>query len=250
MSLTIQNFIPKFITESQPKIGLIALSTDHTIEKDFKNVCLNLPVNIFVNRIPFKNPMNKKNYLKMTSCIEEVTNNILPGEKIDTIAYGCTSGTIAIGEDKITEKIHLAKPKCYVTTPITATIKAINKLNIKKIAVFTPYPEIVNKTILNYFLQAGIEITNFGSYNLDSDLEVGKISSKLLIQTIKKMNIKNAEAIFVSCTALPILEVVDEIEKILPIPILSSNQVLIWDCLRSVYINDKIIGYGKLLNKF
>ena len=41
--------------------------------------------------------------------IESITEKILPGQKISTVAYGCTSGTIAIGEDKVKEKIQLGQ---------------------------------------------------------------------------------------------------------------------------------------------
>ena len=89
-----------------PRVGLIALSTDFTIEQDFRNVFYDQPVSLYVNRIPFNNPMNQKNYLKMKDMLPDIAQNILPGESIDTIAYGCTSGTIAIGE-KIVEKKNL-----------------------------------------------------------------------------------------------------------------------------------------------
>ena len=88
-----------------PRIGIVTLSTDFTIEQDYRKICHTLPVDIFVNRIPFINPLNHENYLKMADHISEVSGEILPGEKIDVIAYGCTSGTIAIGEDRIKNEI-------------------------------------------------------------------------------------------------------------------------------------------------
>ena len=83
---------------TNPRVGVITLSTDFTIEQDFRKICHSLPIDIFFNRIPFINPLNHENYLKMAEHIPEVSQQILPGEKIDVIAYGCTSGTIAIGE--------------------------------------------------------------------------------------------------------------------------------------------------------
>ena len=151
MSINIKHFISKFKKKFNPKVGLIALSTDQTIEGDFNNICKNLPLDIFINRIHNQNPLTKENLLKMQNDLESTANKILPYEKINTIAYGCTSGTIAIGEDKVKEKILLAKPDCYVTTPVTSAIKAFQQMNIKKIALFTPYPDAVNKTILEYF---------------------------------------------------------------------------------------------------
>ena len=122
---------PKFKKTSNPKVGLIALSTDLTIEKDFNSICCELPVDIFVNRIHNENPLTKENLLKMYNQIDSITEKILPGQKINTVAYGCTSGTIAIGEDKVKEKVQLAKPDCYVTNPITSAIKAFKEKNIK-----------------------------------------------------------------------------------------------------------------------
>ena len=181
------NYIkPKFKKETNPKIGLLALSTDLTIEKDFNSVCNKLPLDIFVNRIHNENPLTKENLLKMYAQIEPVTEKILPGQKINTVAYACTSGTIAIGEDKVKEKVQLAKPGCYVTTPITSAIKAFQEMNAKKIALFTPYPESVNKTILEYFDSKNISITSFSTFNIDLDEDIASVDQKYLLETLIK----------------------------------------------------------------
>ena len=57
---------------------------------------------------------------------------------------------------------------------------------------------------------------------------------------------KKADAVFISCTALRTVEVLDQIEKRISKYVISSNQAIIWDCLRSVNINNSISGYGKL----
>ena len=100
-----QDFKPNILKSSNPKIGLITLSTDFTIEQDFRKICHDVNVDIYVNRIPFKNPLNNENYLKMVDYLADVSNNILPGEHIDSIAYGCTSGTVAIGNERIIREI-------------------------------------------------------------------------------------------------------------------------------------------------
>jgi len=238
---------PKFKKESNPRIGLLALSTDLTIERDFQSICHSLPINLFVNRIHNENPLTKENLLKMYDQLESITEKILPGEKINTVAYGCTSGTIAIGEDKVKEKIQLAKPGCHVTTPITSAIKAFNKMNVKKIAVFTPYPESVNKTISEYFIKKNINVMSFSTFNLDLDVDFARVDPKYLSEILTKLNINDADALFVSCTALPALEIIDEVEKKINKPVFSSNQTLIWDTIRSVGYKSSVEGYGKLL---
>jgi len=246
MSISSKYITPQFKKKFNTKIGLITLSTDLTIESDFYSITRDLPINVFVNRIKNYNPLTKENLLKMYDQLESVTKDILPNEKINTIAYGCTSGTIAIGKDKIKEKIQLAKPGCYVTTPITSAIKAINKMKVKKIAVFTPYPESVNKTVFEYFAKENIEVLSCSSFNLDSDLDIGKVDPNYLLEILLKMDTGNADALFVSCTALPVLEIIDQVENGIKKTVLSSNQTLIWDSIRSVGYGNKIDGYGTL----
>ena len=239
---------PRISKSSNPKIGVIALSTDFTIEQDFRRVCHNQNVDIYVNRIPFENPLNKENYLKMAEHLADTANNILPGEHIDSIAYGCTSGTVAIGDKRIVDEINKSKEGTYVSTPIKAALKAFTNLKLDKIAILTPYPEQVNKTIFDYLIKNNIEITSFSSFNLEYDSDIANVDPKCLIETVDKIDHKDAEAVFISCTALRAVEVLDQIEKRISKYVISSNQAIIWDCLRSVNINNNISGYGKLFS--
>ena len=247
MNMVIKHYDAKFKKKLNPKVGLIALSTDQTNEKDFKNICSNLPLDIFINRIHNQNPLTKENLLKMREDLATETKKILPDEKLNTIAYGCTSGTIAIGENNVKEKILSVKPGSYVTTPVTSAIKAFNQLKINKIALFTPYPEAVNKTILDYFNKKNIKVSSFTSLNLNLDSEFANVDPNYILEISSKLEMKNADALFISCTALPVLGILSKLESKILKPVLSSNQTLIWDTLRSIGYKSPIKGYGKLL---
>ena len=240
---------PKFRDNTNSRIGLVALSTDFSIEKDFNSIFLNLPIDLFVNRLPFYNPLTHENLVKMTEKLTEVTANILPNQTLDTVAYGCTSGTIAAGIDQIINKIQSAKPNCKVITPITSAVNALKHLNLKKISVFTPYPQAINEKVINYFKNEGFVIQSFASFNLESDLDIGKIDPQYLLEVLTKIDTSDAEALFISCTALPVFEIIQELENKIKKIVLSSNQALIWDSIRSVGYNSSIEGYGKLLRK-
>ena len=240
---------PKFKNVDNPRIGLVALSTDFSIEKDFNSIFFNLPIDLFVNRLPFYNPLTKENLIKMTEKLTEVTENILPNQTLDTVAYGCTSGTLAAGVEQIVNKIQSAKPNCKVTTPITSAVNALKYLNLKKISIFTPYIQSINETVISHFKNEGFSIESFSSFNLESDLDIGRIDPKYLLEVLTKMDIGGAEAIFVSCTALPVFEIIQELENKTKKIVISSNQALIWDSIRSVGYNSSIEGYGKLFNK-
>ena len=69
-----------------------------------------------------------------------------------------------------------------------------------------------------------------------------------MYEILSKLDLSDSDALFVSCTALPVLSLIDKLEKNLKKPVLSSNQTLIWDTLREVNYNKKIDGFGVLFN--
>ena len=239
---------PKFNNNQNPKIGLIALASDYMIEKDFINVIKDKRIDFFVNRIECFNPLTSENLIKMSEKVTDVTQDILPGEKIDCVVYGCTSGTIAAGYDSIKSKIKKAKPEAEVTTPSTSSIKALKKLNLTKIAIFTPYPKKLNDEVINYFKKEKFQITANSYFDIESDIDIGKVDPDYLYEVLLKMDLNGADALFISCTALPALSIIDKLEKKLNKIVLSSNQALIWDTLGKIGINDSINGFGTLFS--
>ena len=239
---------PKFNKFQNPKIGLVALASDYMIEKDFIKIIKDREIDFFVNRIECFNPLTKENLIKMAEKVTEVTKDILPYEKIDCVAYGCTSGTIAAGYESIQKKIKNAKPEAIVTTPSTASIKALKKLNVNKIAIFTPYSKKLNNEVLDFFKKENFEIKANSYFGIESDIDIGKVDPNFLYEVLSKMNLNGAEALFVSCTALPVLSIIDRLEDKLKKFVLSSNQTLIWDSLNAIGYKNNIEGFGKLFN--
>ena len=184
----------------------------------------------------------------MADDIPKVTKNILPDQKLDCVAYGCTSGTIAAGFESIYKKVNLAKPNTKVTTPITSAINAVKSLKIKKLSIFTPYTDEINQSVINYFRKESIKISELSYFDIASDLDIGKVDPEHVFDTLKKIDLTNSDALFVSCTALPVLSVISELEKKINKIVLSSNQTLIWDTLNAINYNKKVEGYGELFN--
>jgi maleate isomerase len=239
---------PQFIKKNNPRIGLITLGSDFRIEKDFNNIIYGRNIDLFVNRIHCYNPLTNETLAKMAEDITEVTKDILPDQKIDCIAYGCTSGTVAAGYDSIKTKVNLAKPEAKVTTPITSAIKALNKLGINKISIFTPYTKMINDSVVSYFKKENIIVNSLTYFDIDSDLDIGKVDESYLFNVLSKIDLEDSDALFVSCTALPVLSIIDKLEKKLNKTVLSSNQTLIWDSLNEINYKEKIEGFGKLFN--
>tara|TARA_B100000787_G_scaffold159771_1_gene138179 strand:- start:147 stop:893 length:747 start_codon:yes stop_codon:yes gene_type:complete len=239
---------PKYINKTNPRIGLITLGSDFRIEKDFNNIIYGRDIDLYVNRIHCYNPLTNETLTKMADDITDVVNDILPDQKIDCVAYGCTSGTVAVGYNTIKSKINLAKPDAKVTTPITSAIKALKELNIKKISIFTPYTKKINDSVVNYFNKENIIINSLTYLDIASDLDIGKVDENYLFEVLSKIDLEDSDALFVSCTALPVLSIIDKLEKKFNKVVLSSNQTLIWETLRLIGNKKPVVGFGKIFD--
>ena len=240
---------PKYNSSVNPKVGLIALATDFMIEKDFINVTKNMNIDLFVNRIHCYSPLTSENLIKMTNTVTEVSKDILPDEKLDCVVYGCTSGTIAAGYNSIKKKIELAKPEAKVTTPSTAANNALKKLNVSKVAIFTPYSKKLNDEVVDYFKKENFTVTSNSYFDILIDGDIAKIDPDYLYEVISNMDLRDAEAVFLSCTNLPALSILDKLEKKLNKIVLCSNQVLIWDTLQNIGKKSPLQGFGRLFSE-
>ena len=73
-----------------------------------------------------------------------------------------------------------------------------------------------------------------------------KIKLKEDFEVLSNLNLDESEALFISCTALPALDLIDKLEKKLNKLILSSNQTLIWEALNLIGNKEIVKGYGNI----
>lgn len=177
---------------------------------------------------------------------------ILASTKVDLIVLGCTSGSFIQGSgfDKaIIEKMEIASGGIPCTTTSTAIIDALGVLNAKKIAVATPYVDEINVMAKNFLNDHGFEIVNFKGQNMLDDYEINSQSIEDIEKLIREVNTEEAEAIAVLCTSMKGISILSKLEKELGKPIVTAIQATFWHCLRKLNINDKIHGFGSLLEK-
>ena len=92
----------------------------------------------------------------------------------------------------------------------------------------------------------GFEVTSNSYFDIQDDYDIGKVDQDYLYEVLSKIDLNEADALFVSCTALPVPEIIDKLEKKLNTIVLSSNQALIWDTLVKIKKNNSVEGFGKL----
>lgn len=236
---------------TRARIGLIVLATDFTIEHEWRRIITGLRgIALYQSRILNDHQITPETLLAMEPRIAASADVILPGTDLDVVAYGCTSASMAIGEDKVFERIRSVRPNAKCTTPITAAFAAFRAFGAKRIGVLTPYRADVNRIVADYIRARGFEVPVFGSFNEQDDGVVARItpaSIKAGIQAIKGR--AAIDAVFVSCTSVRLAEAARDIEHDIGLPVTSSNHAMAWHALRLAGVNDAMPKWGRLFTQ-
>jgi maleate isomerase len=228
-------------------IGLIVLATDHTIEHEFRRILTMDGVAFYETRIRNAAEINPTTLAEMEKGMAAAAGMILPGSKLDVVAYGCTSGTVVIGEDKVFARIREARPDVACTTPITGAIAGFKALGARRIALLTPYIEDVNQMLRRFIEARDIAVPVMGSFNHENDNEVARISQDSIKQAVRKLvSVDKIDAVFVSCTSMRVATIAEELEREVGMPVTSSNHAMAWHCLRLAGYREPVAGFGSL----
>ncbi len=233
---------------SRAAIGLIVLATDYTIEPEWRQLFAGVDgVALYQSRIHNEDRITPETLRAMEPRIVECTRVITPDTPLDVMAYGCTSASMAIGEEQVFARIREAKPEVRCTTPITAAFAAFDAFKARRIGVLTPYSAEVNRIVADYITARGYQVPVFGSFNSDRDTTVARITPQSIEKAVREI-ISHAEvdAVFVSCTSVRLMLACAELEKSLCIPLTSSNHAMGWHALRLAGIDDNLGHFGSL----
>ncbi|MEM7170366.1 MAG: aspartate/glutamate racemase family protein [Pseudomonadota bacterium] len=231
------------------RLGLIVLASDNATEQDFMNMRPHRDVTIYTSRVRNVNPVTIENLTKMAPLLTESTASIAGDLRLDAVAYSCTSGTLAIGYDRVAETIHAARPGVPVITPMTAAIAAFEALKVKRVAVLTPYIDDINLPMAAYIREHGPEVVGFTAFQIEDDNDMARVPPEAIYQAGLQADRAEAEALFISCTALRAAEVVERLEQALGKPVVTSIQAMFWQSLRDAGCTDPVTGYGCLMEK-
>ena len=233
---------------SRARIGLIVLATDYTIEHEWRGIFTHIHgAALYQSRILNEDVISPESLRAMEPRITDCTSILTPGTPLDVVAYGCTSASMAIGEQKVFENILAAEPDAKCTTPITAAFSAFDAFNARRIGVLTPYPAEVNQIVAKYIADRGYVVPVFGSFNESRDSKVSRITPASIEKGVREI-IRHApvDAIFVSCTSVRLVEACQQLEQSVGIPLTSSNHAMAWHALRLAGIEDNLPQLGSL----
>lgn len=230
------------------RLGLIVLSTDETLEFEARQILAGRAVNLMHSRIPSQ-PHVTPEQLRMMEAALPAAAGLLP-RGLDAVGYACTSAATVIGPRMVADAVQAVHPGVAVTDPISAVIGALGALNVRRIALVTPYVRSVTEPMRALLADHGIETVSEVSFGQKDDWTVARITEESTRAAVREAGrAQGVEAVFASCTNLRTFGLIEKAEAEIGLPVISSNQALLWRMLGLAGAGARGWGPGRLFER-
>lgn len=173
--------------------------------------------------------------------VAAATRDVLHVEP-EVVAYLCSSGSFVNGVDgeRALRKVICDAGALEAVTTSGALAEVLQHLNVRKLAVVTPYVEDLTRRLHDFLAELGVETV--ASEHLGLGGGIWRVGYRTIAERILAADHPDAEAMFVSCTNLPTFDIIDPLENWLGKPVLTANQLTMWACL--VRMGMPVVGPG------
>lgn len=154
----------------------------------------------------------------------------------DAVVWACTSGSFVYGLQGAREQAAAVGEVLATSSSSTslAFLDALADLGIGRVSIGATYPQDLTDRFTAFLAEGGIEVPHVGVLGIMWASEGGTLSRDDAIDLAVANDHPDAEAVLIPDTALHTIGWLAEIEAAVGKPVLTANQVTVWQGLRLV----------------
>ncbi|MFB7654471.1 MULTISPECIES: decarboxylase [unclassified Streptomyces] len=152
----------------------------------------------------------------------------------DAVVWACTSGSFVHGWAGAQEQVRGLAQTAGLPASSTsfAFVHAVREVGARRVAIGATYPQDVAQLFAEFLGAAGIEVVDVVGSGIITAAEVGTWTEAEVLALARAADRPDAEAVLLPDTALHTAAHIPALEKELGKPVLTANQVTIWEGLR------------------
>lgn len=230
------------------RLGFVLLAMEQTIDSDLTRMAPD-GVGVHVTRAAMSNAVNVDTLTEMVQHIQPAGGVLLPELELDVVCYACTSGTVVNGEETIERELAEGSRAKQYTTLLGGVREALTTLGAERVSVVTPYVDGINQLEATYLEEQGFRLDSLKGLGIELDEDIARVNTAFLADYAEKHTHPDSDVLFISCGALRSIEIIDELEERIGKPVVTSNQAMMWHCLRLAGVTDERDGLGVLFRE-
>jgi maleate isomerase len=175
---------------------------------------------------------------------------------VDVLAYACLVAIMARGAGAhVAAEQRLARVAAEnghaapVVSSAGALLEGLEALNVRRVALVTPYQPPLAAKVAEYIEASGIQVTDMIALDVVDNLEVGRLDQSKLLGHAKRLDLTGADAVVLSCCVqMPSLDAIAGAQEALGLPVLSAATATTFATLRALGREPIVPGAGALLD--
>ena len=171
-------------------------------------------------------------------------SDVKPG----VVVFHCTASSMEeglAGEAGVIETISKASG-CPTITTGQAITEALKYLGIKKLVLISPYIKTTNEHEVDYLHEAGFDVIHELGLGLSGSDDYIAVTPERWMEIVWEHRRPDADGYLLSCTNTRMIEMIEEAERRLRKPVVTSNQATLWSCLRRLGVKAPVSSPGQL----
>lgn len=233
---------------TQARIGIIVPSSNCLSEQQFHRYAP-AGVDIQVTRLRMTGAWHKS-LAELGKVIADAAA-ALSDTKPDLILFNCTGTSMEEGlegEARIRAVVEAASG-CPALTTSEAINEALKVLGLRALVLISPYAKTTNLHEIAYLKEAGFNVIHDFALGLGGGQSYTSVSPARWKEIVSENLRADADGYFLSCTNTTMIETIDDLERRLEKPVVTSNQAALWACLKRLKLSQPIAGLGRLFNQ-
>jgi maleate cis-trans isomerase len=188
---------------------------------------------------------NERNRMMVDSIDSSIELLAMVNPDVIVVAHTATSYYLGReGEADLLARIQSLTGR-RVVTAFGSVTRALQRLEIRRVALGTPYSPETTLQGKAHLEAHGFEVVNFA--NLQGVTNIYDETAERAYRLARLVDREDAEAVFLSGTGMPSLPILEVLEQDLGKPVISSASAMMWLALRLAGVAQSIPGYGRLL---
>jgi len=167
------------------------------------------------------------------------------------VVWACTSGSFVYGWEGAHAQAAALERAAGVPASSTslAFVRAASTLGVHRVAIVATYPDDVTALFARFLGDAGFEVVRTTSHDIYTAAEVGTLDRTPLLDMASAGDTPDAEALLMPDTALHTADHLDALEERAGKPVLTANQVSVWEGLRLLGRHERRPRLGALFGR-
>ena len=234
--------------EKTHRIGLLVPSSNSTQEPEFVQM-LPASVSLHVTRLTLSR-IDPESTVNIVAELEKESRKLADAD-VDIVVLAATAPSTRLGKGydaQLIKRMQDASGK-PATTAATAMLDAFAALDVRRVALAAPWSESTNKWVASFLEAHGIEVVSQVAMGVVSNNDVARLSPETAFEHGRKADRKDADAVFLACGNWWTASIVERLEQAVRKPVLTTNNVTVWQALKMIGVAESVPGFGRLLSE-